>query len=68
MNSSRNLIYSHIVVNVWLCPKYWYIRVQNYSCGMKISMFDLRYLELCDECSDLCRMYILTLLKSFSFL
>jgi hypothetical protein len=35
---------------------------------MKISMFDLRYLELCDECSDLCRMYILTLLKSFSFL
>jgi hypothetical protein len=55
------------MVSIWLCPKYWYIRVQNYSCASKIIKFDLSCLELCVECSNLWRMYTLTLLKLFGF-
>jgi hypothetical protein len=29
-----------------------WIRVQNYSCGMEISQFNLDYVELCCGCSN----------------
>jgi hypothetical protein len=46
------LIYSHIMVNVWLCPKYICIRVQNYSCGTIFLKLEVFYKELCDGCDN----------------
>jgi hypothetical protein len=40
------------MVNVWLCPTYMCIRVQNYSCGTKFSKHDLVYMKLCDICAN----------------
>jgi hypothetical protein len=52
VNWNHNLIYSHTKVNVWLCPKYMCIWVQNYYCGTKIAKLDLFYIELCDGCGN----------------
>jgi hypothetical protein len=38
---------------VWLRLKYRHTQVQNYSYGMEISEFDLGYIELFDDCSNL---------------
>jgi hypothetical protein len=40
------------MVNVWLCPKYICIRVQNYSCGTIFLKLEVSYKELCDGCDN----------------
>jgi hypothetical protein len=41
------------MVIVWLCPKFSCICAQIYSYGTEIVEFDLGYIELFDECSNL---------------
>jgi hypothetical protein len=55
------------LVNIRLCQKLRFIRVQKLSWGIEISKIDLSYKKLCERYIKLCTMYRHTLLKLSEF-
>jgi hypothetical protein len=62
------LALQHILVNIRLCQKMRFIRVQKMSWCIEISKIELSYKKLCERFINLWTMYGHTLLKLSSFL